>query len=262
MGAPARRQAVRALVAEGSRRHVPAQLVGISRSSFALRGPKPKDDVELLERIREIRERKPRWGYKRVCAKLRSEGFAVNHKRIERIWREYGLALSARRRRKSPDRRDRAGAAGYRNHVWTYDFIFDATLRGPHDEGAHRRRRVHARGARHRAGAIAHVGTVKGVLARLFARPGQAGHDPAATTAPSSSPSSSTEWLEAQGSATYHIEPGQALAEQLRRVVQQPPPRRVPEHERVLEHRACPGGARSAGGSSSTPSICTARSAT
>ena len=85
MGAPARRQAVRALMDHGLPMTRACTAVGISRSSFHYESRRT-DDVELLERIQEIREKKPRWGYKRVHAKLRREGFPVNHKRVERMW--------------------------------------------------------------------------------------------------------------------------------------------------------------------------------
>ncbi len=75
------------------------EAAGISRSSFRYESRRT-DDVELVERIKEIREKKPRWGYKRVHAKLRKEGFLVNHKRVERIWRDNGFTLPHRRRRK------------------------------------------------------------------------------------------------------------------------------------------------------------------
>lgn len=94
----------------------------ISRSSFHYQ-LRRTEDVELVERIKEIREKKPRWGYKRVQAKLRKEGFVVNHKRTERIWRDHGFTLSARRRRKKVRTGETVPqAACAPNHVWTYDF--------------------------------------------------------------------------------------------------------------------------------------------
>ena len=76
---------MRALVDHGLPITRACTAVGISRSSFHYES-KRTDDVELLERIKEIREKKPRCGYKRVHAKLRKEGFLVDHKRTERIW--------------------------------------------------------------------------------------------------------------------------------------------------------------------------------
>lgn len=52
--------------------------------------------MEPVERIKEVRKKKPRWGYKRVHAKLRKEGFPVNHKRIERVRQDDGFTLPAR----------------------------------------------------------------------------------------------------------------------------------------------------------------------
>lgn len=55
----------------------------------------------------------------------------MNHKEVERIWREYGFTLAARRRRKRVHTRETVPEAPMApNHVWTYDFIFDATLGG------------------------------------------------------------------------------------------------------------------------------------
>ena len=129
-GAPARRLVVRALVKRGVSLTRACAAVEISRSSYAY-SSRRCDDVELIERIKELRFKKPRWGYKRVYRRLRTEGFSVNHKRIERIWSEYGFTLPARRKRQ----RIRTGeivpvAATSPNHVWTYDFMFDATFGG------------------------------------------------------------------------------------------------------------------------------------
>lgn len=206
-GAPARRQVVRALVERGVSVTRACAAVEISRSSFHYESRRI-DDVELVERIKEIREKKPRWGYKRVHAKLRSEDFAVNHKRVERIWREYGFTLPARRKRK----KIRTGetvpvAAMHPNHVWTYDFMFDATHQG-------RRMKVLTVIDEFTREALAVVparsmtaSALKGVLAKLFATRGRP-----TTIRSDNGPEfiafELTEWLEAQGATTHHIEPG------------------------------------------------------
>lgn len=73
-----------------------------------------------------------RYGYRRIGALLAREGRAVNHKRLERMWREEKLSVPAR-----PPRRRRKGPvvpqslrASHRNHVWTYDFMEHRTLDG------------------------------------------------------------------------------------------------------------------------------------
>jgi transposase InsO family protein len=75
-----------------------------------------------------------RYGYRRVTAMLQEEGFQVNHKRIERLWRQEGLKVPA----KQPKRRRLWLADGScvrlrpssRNHVWSYDFVFTRTSDG------------------------------------------------------------------------------------------------------------------------------------
>jgi putative transposase len=206
-GAPVRRQAVRALVEHGLSKTRACAAVGISRSSCAYVSRR-SDDVELLERIGELRAKKPRWGYKRVYRRLRTEGFAVNHKRIERIWREHGFTLPARRRRKKVRTGQSVPAtASSPNHVWTYDFMFDATHGG-------RRMKVLTVIDEFTREALAIVparslraSAVKGVLARLFETRGRP-----ATIRSDNGPEfiafELTEWLESRGAATHHIEPG------------------------------------------------------
>src|SRR5258705_13758916 len=75
-----------------------------------------------------------RYGYRRVAALLRSEGFAVNHKRVRRLWRREGLKVPQRQ----PKRRRLWLNDGscvrlrptHRNHVWSYDFVADRTADG------------------------------------------------------------------------------------------------------------------------------------
>jgi len=75
-----------------------------------------------------------RYGYRRVTAMLRSDGWRVNHKRVERLWRREGLKVPIRQ----PKRRRlwlndgscvRLRPQG-RNHVWSYDFVADRTSDG------------------------------------------------------------------------------------------------------------------------------------
>jgi putative transposase len=104
-------------------------LLGISRRR--LRYESAKDDAELVERLKELAGRHPRWGVRQLRRKLLLEGRRVNLKRIRRLCRLHGLLLKARRRRK----RLGIGAglpcrAEYPNHVWAYDFVEDRTESG------------------------------------------------------------------------------------------------------------------------------------
>jgi putative transposase len=92
------------------------------------------DDGALRGRLREISRERPRWGYRRAHATLRQEGWEVNRKRVQRLWREEGLRVTLRRRK-----RQRLGvstvpakrlAAEQPNHVWAIDFQFDQTADG------------------------------------------------------------------------------------------------------------------------------------
>ena len=75
-----------------------------------------------------------RYGYRRVTALLWAEGWRVNHKRVERLWRQEGLKVP----QKQPKRKRLWLADGscvrlrpaHRDHVWSYDFVADRTSEG------------------------------------------------------------------------------------------------------------------------------------
>ena len=76
----------------------------------------------------------PRFGYRRIAALLRQDGWRVNVKRVHRLWKAEGLQI----RRKARKRR-RLGASSNachrrkplgRDHVWSYDFVSDRTEGG------------------------------------------------------------------------------------------------------------------------------------
>lgn len=105
-------------------------LVGLMKSSFYYKQVPGRDD-ELIGELKEIAGNQKRYGYRRAWVVLRRRGQRVNRKRVERLWRKAGLSLPNRRRR----RRRRKGSgvpleARYPRHVWTYDFMLDATEDG------------------------------------------------------------------------------------------------------------------------------------
>jgi len=236
-GAPAKRQAVRKLIAAGLSQTRACAALATSRSSLAY-VPRARNDEALVAAIEKVHKRKPRWGYKRVHAKLRREGHIVNRKRVLRLWRELGFTLPARRPRKRLRSGESVpGKAEYANHVWTYDFIFDATAGG-------RMLKVltvvdeHARQAL--AATVGRSLTSAGVreeLERLFSAHGR----PAVLRLRQRT---RVRRLRAHRVAREgrrrHLphRTRQALAERLRRVLQCPSPRRVPQHGGVLEPAA------------------------
>jgi len=88
----------------------------------------------LRVRIIELATQYGRYGYRRVAALLRNEGWPVNHKRVERIWRQEGLKVP----KKQPKRGRLWLNDGscvrlrpqHRNHVWSYDFVAARTYDG------------------------------------------------------------------------------------------------------------------------------------
>ena len=88
----------------------------------------------LRSQIIALAERYGRYGYRRITALLKIDGWQVNHKRVQRIWREEGLRVPS----KQPKRGRLWFADGscirkrpeYRNHVWSYDFVQDRTHDG------------------------------------------------------------------------------------------------------------------------------------
>jgi hypothetical protein len=80
-----------------------------------------------------------RYGYRRITAMLRVDGWGVNHKRVEHLWRQEGLKVPARQIVKRGRLWLNDGSCirlrpEHRNHVWAYDFVFDRTCEGPAPE--------------------------------------------------------------------------------------------------------------------------------
>jgi len=95
-------------------------------------------DEALIKAIRRLARKHLRWGYRRIHARLEKQGWAVNLKKVHRLWRELGLRRKVRRRpgkKLGPKPGTSANScasrpARYKNDVWTYDFIADRTVGG------------------------------------------------------------------------------------------------------------------------------------
>lgn len=106
-------------------------LVGINRASMRYQADvKPEDDA-LQARIKELALERRRFGYRRIHRLLRREGFEVNHKRVYRLYRDAGLIVSKRKRRKSLSvEREPLLLPSIPNHTWSMDFVMDALSSG------------------------------------------------------------------------------------------------------------------------------------
>lgn len=88
--------------------------------------PAPRGDTELRDALKEAAAKRNRWGYRMLTVLLRRQGFADNHKRIYRVYREEGLQVPIRRKRKTARwRGERPAPTSHRNDRWAMDFVSD-----------------------------------------------------------------------------------------------------------------------------------------
>ncbi len=88
-------------------------------------------DAPALSAMSRLSALYPRYGYRRIRIFLRREGHTMSPERAHRLWRLAGLQLPKRRpRRRIATSRPRPLPPMAPNHVWAYDFIFDASASG------------------------------------------------------------------------------------------------------------------------------------
>lgn len=100
------------------------RVIGQPRSTQRYTTSQPKEaNQRLLKRMVALSEENPRYGYRRVWALLKREGWQVNKKRVHRLWREQGLKVSSckqrkRRRMGSSENGCTRRRAEHKDHVW------------------------------------------------------------------------------------------------------------------------------------------------
>jgi putative transposase len=92
-----------------------------------------EDEVRLRAWLRDFAVARPRWGWRRAAKAARREGWTVNDKRIQRLWRDEGLKVPYRKRKRP--HRGIGTAIGAMcpirpNALWALDFQFDVTVDG------------------------------------------------------------------------------------------------------------------------------------
>ena len=110
------------------------RLVGQHRATQRHQPVEPDRERVVREQLRAFSRAHPRWGYRRAHAELREAGWTVNRKLVQRLWREEGLRVPVRRRKRqrlgiSSTPADRL-AAEHPDHVWALDYQFDQTTDG------------------------------------------------------------------------------------------------------------------------------------
>jgi putative transposase len=103
-------------------------LVGLHRSVRHYR--RLRDDGALRERLRSLAGRRPRWGYRRLHILLAREGVHVNWKSVYRVYREEGLTVWRRRRKRIAVPRQPMPIPQAMNERWSMDFVHDILHNG------------------------------------------------------------------------------------------------------------------------------------
>lgn len=169
------------------------------------------DDQALRAALREFAGQRPRWGYRRAYHRLVQEGWKINRKRVQRVWREEGLRVPVTRRRKrsvgdGPDGREINATAV--DEVWALDFQADQTsdarsLRMVNIIDEHTRQAL----VMHAARSIA----ADDVVAQLEALVAARGHAPAFVrmdNGPELTSHALRDWCRFSAAETVFIEPG------------------------------------------------------
>ncbi len=105
--------------------------VGQPRSTQRHEPAVGQGDAAIRAQLRAFSRKRPRWGYRQAHQHLLDEGWTINRKRTQRLWREVGLRVPQKRRKRL--RRGDSTVPGDRlraerpDHVWAFDFQFDVT---------------------------------------------------------------------------------------------------------------------------------------
>ena len=106
-------------------------LFQVSRSALGYRSRMAEKDEPVLTRMRALAAQYPRYGYRRIQIFLAREKVTMSPDRMYRLWRHAGLQVPRKRpRRRAATGRPRPTPPETRNHVWAYDFVFDACANG------------------------------------------------------------------------------------------------------------------------------------
>lgn len=128
-----RRVVVEQLVTErGLSQREACKLIGVQRSSARYVCHGRSDEAATVALIRDYAQEQPMYGYRIITAMLKHDGYAINRKRVYRIWRQEGLQMPRRKpvKRRYGDPTAVLRRATRPDEVWTYDFLEGRTERG------------------------------------------------------------------------------------------------------------------------------------
>jgi putative transposase len=134
VGPRAKRRAIEAVRAQIKKLSIRAscRILGLDQSTYFYRKKRTRDDALVREKLIEIAQAKPRYGRPRMIWMLRNRhGLKDNHKRIGRIYREMGLQIGKRVRKKMKSQRVLLLEVPKRpNELWAMDFVQDTLATG------------------------------------------------------------------------------------------------------------------------------------
>ena len=187
------------------------RVLGQYRSTQRKAPRTPDDEAALTADMIELARQYGRYGYRRITEMLRTAGWSVNKKRVERLWRREGLKVPGRQPKRSRLWLNDGSCIRLRperpNHVWSYDFVADRT----HDGKAYRmlciideftREALAIRVARRLSSTDVIV-----ALCDLFIMRGVPAHI-RSDNGPEFIAAALREWIAAVGARTAYIEPG------------------------------------------------------
>lgn len=187
------------------------RVLGQPRSTQRYPAKRPDQDRLLVKAMDRLRRKHPRFGYRRIRRELVRTGWWVNLKRVHRLWKEAGWQIRQKARKRRRLGSSEGGCvlkrAERRNHVWSYDFIFDRT------EDGRQLKLLPIMDEFTREGLALEVGRsitgedVVDVLAYLFEVHGEPAYI-RSDNGPEFVAKAVREWLEASGVDTLFIEPG------------------------------------------------------
>jgi transposase InsO family protein len=166
------------------------------------------EDQALRSELRRISRRRPRWGYRRAHQLLLDEGWAINRKRTQRLWREEGLRVPQKRRKRlrlgvSTVPADRLRAERP-DHVWAIDFQWDQTADGLLHVVDEFTREALAIDCRRRIDADRTVNVVDRLVAQRGSTPAFIRCD----NGPEMTANALRDWCRFSGAGSAYIEPG------------------------------------------------------
>ena len=107
------------------------RLAGFSRSSYRRKSLRAEADRPLKDRLLELASERPRFGYRRLHVLLLREGWSVNRKRVYRVYRELGLAVRRKKRKRVAQANRRPRLLPTEPNVqWSMDFMRDTLATG------------------------------------------------------------------------------------------------------------------------------------